>query len=317
MRAAIYDRPGPPEVLRVVDRPTPACSADGVLIRIEAISLEGGDVLNRAQSAPPPGGVVGYAAAGTIIEVGRQVSDRAVGQRVTSWDLAGSHAEIRAVPAGRTWRVPDALSLEFAACVPIGFATAHHCLFARGGLQRGETALIQAGAGGVGIAAIQLAHAAGAAVIATVSGAARAAHLQRLGLDHGIDPRTADVVEVVKRLTHGSGVDLVIDPVGSTLPVSLASLRAEGRLVVVGNAGGGLDIDLWPALQSNQSVLGVFMGALLDKPDVHAVVSDILKRASTGELEVVIDRRFPLADIADAHRYAQTQSIVGRVVIVP
>ncbi len=318
MRAAIYERPGSPEVLRIEDAPDPVCTVDDVLIRIEAISLEGGDVINRAQAEPPPGGIVGYAAAGTIVEAGSAVRSRRVGQRVTSWNLAGSHAEFRAVPASRTWVLPDDLSLERAACIPIGFGTAQHCLFNRGRLASGETVLIQAGAGGVGLGAIQLAHAAGATVIATVSGASRAERLKAMGLDHAIDHRTTDVAAEVRRLTQGRGVDLVVDPVGSTLRISLDCLRPEGRLVVVGNAGGGtLDLDLWPALQSNHTIMGVFMGSQFEKPDVHHAVGGLLDQAARGDLEVVIDKRFSLAEAAAAHRYAETEPVFGRVVIVP
>jgi NADPH2:quinone reductase len=318
MRAAIYDHPGPPEVLRLVDLPTPTCPPDGVLIQVEAISLEGGDLINRAQAAPEPGVALGYAAAGVIIAVGSAVSGRKVGQRIACWDLAGSHAEYRAVPASRTWIVPDALSLARAACIPIGFGTANHCLFKRGGLQHDEAVLVQAGAGGVGLAAIQLAHAAGATVLATIAGDERVERIKVLGLDHAIDHHTTDVVEAVMGLTGGRGVDLVIDPVGSTLRKSLAALRPEGRLVVVGNAGASmLDIDAWSVLQANQSVLGVFMATQLEKPKVRAAVAGLFERVAIGELDVVIDRRFGLDEVAEAHRYAETKTSIGRVVIKP
>jgi NADPH:quinone reductase-like Zn-dependent oxidoreductase len=188
--------------------------------------------------------------------------------------------------------VPEGLDMPAAAALPIAFGTAHHCLFARGGLKSGETVLIQAGAGGVGIAAIQLAHRAGATVLATVSGAARAEPLLSQGLDHAIDHRSADVIETVLRLTEGRGVDLVVDPVGATLQTSLAALRPEGRLVFVGNAGGSqLSIDLWPALQANQSLFGVFMGTQLEKPDVYRTVSRMLDK-NRKRFELFI-RRLP------------------------
>lgn len=320
MKAAIYDHPGPPDVLHYADVPDPVCPSDGVLIRVEAAAVEGGDLINRASAPPPhPAFVIGYAAAGEIIALGENVTNRRVGEKVTSFDLAGSHAELRAVAASRTWPVPEGLAMAAAAALPIAFGTAHHCLFARGGLKRGETVLIQAGAGGVGLAAIQLAHLAGATVLATVSGGERAERLVGLGLDHAIDHRLADVVDTVMRLTEGRGVDLVLDPVGTTLQGSLAALRPEGRLVFVGNAGGGsqLGIDLWPALQANQSLFGVFMGTQLEKPDVHRAVSRMLDLAATGDLEVIVDRTFPLAAAAEAHAYAESNSILGRVVIIP
>jgi NADPH:quinone reductase len=319
MKAAAYDEAGGPHVLRYRDVADPPCPPDGVIIRVEAVSIEGGDLINRASMTPPsPGYVLGYAAAGEVVAVGPRVRDRSVGQKVTSFDLCGSHAALRAVPASRTWLVPDGLEIAAAAALPISFGTAYHCLFTRGGLAEGETVLIQGGAGGVGLAAIQLAHRAGATVIATVSGRERARRLAALGLTHAIDHRTADVAAEVMRLTGGRGVNLVVDPVGSTLKSSLASLRPEGRLIFVGNAGRtALDLDLWPALQANQSLMGVFMGTQLERPEVHRTVSQMLDRAAGRELQVVIDRTFALADAAQAHAHAEGSSILGRVVLLP
>ncbi len=319
MKAAIYDQPGSPEVFRYADVPDPVCPPDGVVIRVRAIAIEGGDLINRASSVPPsPSFVVGYAAAGEVVAVGRQVLDRRVGQKVTSFDAAGSHAELRAVVASRTWPVPKGLNMSAASALPIAFGTAYHCLFARGGLKRGETVLIQAGAGGVGVAAIQLAHRAGAIVLATVTGAERVSRLLPLGLDYAIDHRSVDIVEEIDQITRGRGVDLVIDPVGATLQASLAVLRPEGRLVFVGNAGGStLDIDLWPALQANQSLFGVFMGTQFEKPEVYGTISRLLDQAALGDLDVIVDRIFPLADVAKAHAYAEGHSRLGRVVLIP
>jgi NADPH:quinone reductase len=319
MKAAVYDQPGSPDVLHYVDVPDPVCPKDGVLIRIEAIAIEGGDLINRA-SAPPPHSafIMGYAAAGEIIAVGENVSNRHVGQKVTSFDLAGSHAELRAVAASRTWPVPEGLGMAAAAALPISFGTAYHCLFTRGDVKRGETVLVQAGAGGVGLAAIQLAHQAGATVLATVSGHERTERLFGFGLDHAIDHRSVDVVDTAMRLTEGRGVDLVVDPVGSTLQDSLAALSAEGRLVFVGNAGGAqLNVDLWPALQKNQSLFGVFMGTQLEKPDVYATISQMLDRSAAGTLKVIVEKTFPLAAAAEAHAYAESNPILGRVVLSP
>lgn len=319
MKAAVYDTAGEPHVLQYRDIADPPCPPDGVLIRVEAVSIEGGDLINRASTTPPsPGYVLGYAAAGEVIAVGPQVHDRFVGQKVTSFDLCGSHAAMRAVQASKTWPVPDGLDMAAAAALPISFGTAYHCLFTRGGLGEGETVLIQGGAGGVGLAAIQLAHQAGAIVIATVSGTERAQRLSALGLTHAIDHRTTDVADEVMRLTGGRGVNLAVDPVGSTLRGSLASLQPEGRLIFVGNAGrAALDLDLWPALQANQTLMGVFMGTQLEKPEVYPAVSHMLEKAARNELQVTIDRKFALADAALAHAYAESNSILGRVVLQP
>lgn len=319
MKAAIQNAPGDPDVLHYEDAPDPSCARDGVLIKVEAISIEGGDLIHRASIPPPaPKHILGYAAAGEIIAVGADVEDRFIGQKVTSFDMSGSHAELRAVKATRTWIVPRGLAISAAAALPISFGAAFHSLFSRGGLVEGETVLVQGGAGGVGAAAIQLAHRHGAKVIATVSGAERAARLATLGLTHPIDYRMVNVPEEIMRLTAGRGVELVVDSVGSTLPDSLASLRSEGRLVFVGNAGrSSLELDLWPALQANQSLLGVFMGTQLEKPDIHQSVASMLEKAAAGTLEVLIDRTFSLADAAAAHAYAEGNPVLGRVVLLP
>ncbi|KHJ53619.1 NADP-dependent oxidoreductase [Aureimonas altamirensis] len=318
MKAAVYDKPGPPSVLRYADVPDPVCGPEDVLIAVEAISIEGGDLINRRSVPQRSSWIVGYAAAGTVAAIGENVRDRAVGQRVTAFNMDGSHAELWAVPASRTWPIPQGLDTMRAAATPIGFGTARHCITTRGGLASGETVLIQGAAGGVGLAAVQVARQVGATVIAVASGHEREARLTALGAAHVIDRLRHDVVDHVLRLTDGKGADLVIDPVGSTLQTSLAALATEGRLVFVGNAGGGgLDVDLWSPMQNNQTLHGVFMGSLFERPVVHRTVDDLLEAAAQGRIEVVIDRVFPLREASKAHDYAETARPLGRVMMTP
>ncbi|MFP5076158.1 alcohol dehydrogenase catalytic domain-containing protein [Rhizobium sp. YIM 134829] len=157
MKAAVYDNPGPPSVLQYVDVPDPVCGPDEVVIRVEAISVEGGDLINRRSTAQPIRWVVGYAAAGTVVKVGGDVTTRAVGDKVAAFSLQGSHAELWAVAASRTWLVPAGLDIAKAAALPISFGSAYHSVINRGDVREGETVLIQAAAGGVGLAAVQLA----------------------------------------------------------------------------------------------------------------------------------------------------------------
>ena len=319
MKAAVYDVEGAPGVLKYVDIPDPVTGPDDILISVEAISIEGGDLINRRSTSPPlPSWVVGYAAAGTVVAVGSKVRSRRVGDRVAAFSMQGSHAERWAVPAERTWLIPDGLDAAEAAVVPISFGTAYPCLFTRGMLRHGETVLIQAAAGGVGLAAVQLASQAGATVIAVASGTQRINRLMELGVDHVVDRVENNVVESVRQVTRGTGVNLVIDPVGTTLPASLSALAPEGRLVFVGNAGGGsLTADLWPAMQSNQTLMGVFMGPLFERPEVRASVDEMLQAVATGRIRVVIDRIFPLASAAAAHEFAETAKPLGRIVMKP
>jgi NADPH:quinone reductase-like Zn-dependent oxidoreductase len=318
MKAAVYDNPGPPSVLKYVDVPDPVCGADDVVIRVAAISIEGGDLINRRSTSQPPRWVVGYAAAGTVVSVGKDVTTRTVGDKVAAFSMQGSHAELWAVAASRTWPVPAGLDIAKAATLPISFGSAYHSVVSRGAVGMGETILIHAAAGGVGLAAVQLAKRAGATVIAVASGSERQARLIELGATFVVDRLQHDVVEEARRLTNGKGVDLVIDPVGSTLQASLSALAPEGRLVFLGNVGGAkLNVDLWQPMQNNQTLQGVFMGSIFERPSVHGTVDDLLAAAAAGGLEVVIDRSFALQDAANAHNYAETARPLGRVVMIP
>jgi NADPH:quinone reductase len=180
MKAAVIYENGSPDVLRYEDVRDPERPDGCVLIDVKAISIVGGDLLARAGSPPPSvPHIVGYLAAGTVVEVGVGVEDRAVGDRIVTLNAAGSHASKRAVPAISTWPISDGLDAASAACVPVAFGTVQECLFTAGSLQAGQTALIHAGAGGVGMAAIQVAKDAGATVISTASSDARSSNACR------------------------------------------------------------------------------------------------------------------------------------------
>ena len=319
MKAAVYDEAGAPDVLEYRDVADPKIGPDDVLIATTAISIEGGDLINRRSVSPAgPSWIVGYAASGRVIEVGANVSNRKVGDEVTAFNMQGSHAQLWAVPANHTWIVPSGVDAASAAVVPISFGTAHHCLFAKGRLRSRETVLIQGAAGGVGLAAVQLAARTGARVIAISSGERRLEKISLLGADHVIDRASGDVVEAVQQITNGKGVDLVIDPVGATLPISLATMAHEGRLVFVGNAGGGgLSVDLWPAMQSNQTLHGVFMGPLLERYQVSSTIDDLLIALGKGDIRVMIDKTFPLSQARDAHDFAEKAKPLGRIIMTP
>ena len=322
MRAAVIYENGGPDVLRYEDVPDPECPDGHVVIDVEAISIEGGDLLHRAGAELPfVPHVVGYAAAGTISDVGAGVEERAVGDRVVTLDAAGSHASKRAVPALSTWPMPDGLDAARAACVPVAFGTAQECLFTAGNLQAGQTALIHAGAGGVGMAAIQLAKQAGATVISTASSDEKLERLKDLGLDHGINYASESFVERTRELTDGRGADVVLDSVGGqNLVDSIGALAYRGTLVsvgVAGRAGSGVEArDLWA---QNNALRGVFLGGSLmtEYPRVHAMIADLFGRVADGGLRVEIDRTFPLAEAAAAHAYIESRQAFGRVVMTP
>jgi NADPH2:quinone reductase len=265
--------------------------------------------------------IVGYQCAGVISEVGSEARDRKVGDRVVCIGFNGSHAERRAVPAATTWLVPEGLDLQRAACVPIPVGTADDCLFEFGDLQAGETVLVHAGAGGVGMAAIQLAKKAGATVISTASSKERLARLEPLGMDHGIDYTRSDFVAEARALTGGRGPDLVVDSIGGrTLEQSIECAAYRGRIITVGDAGrGGAVPDVSGLRANNKRLTGVFFGAevFFGAARVLPMIQRHLEAVLAGDLEIVVDRTYPLADAAVAHAYIESRQAFGRVLLIP
>ena len=321
MKAAVYYENGAPSVFRYEEVPDPACRPGGVVIDIKAIGIQGGDTLNRlggvlVTRAP----VVGYQAAGVIREAGERVTDRKVGDRVVATMAFGSHAAAASVPAGSTYLIPEGMDFETAAGIPIEFGTAHDCLFEFGHLQAGETVLVQAGGGGVGLAAIQLAKRAAATVISTASTAAKLERLRDFGMDHGINYRDEDFVARVMDITGGKGANLIVDSVGGkTLEGSVAALAYRGRISWVGNAGREGPANLGGLGQKNASVTGVYLGAemTVNAARCRPLIEQLMRDVANGELKVVIDRTFPLSDAAVAHAYIEGRSSFGRVLLVP
>ena len=322
MKAAVISENGGPEVLRYEEVPDPDCPDGCVVVDAEAISIEGGDVLARATGQlPAVPHIIGYLSAGTVTEVGAGVVGRAVGDRVVALNTAGSHAARRAVLAVMTWSIPAGLDAAQAACVPVAFGTAHECLFTAGNLAEGQSVLIHAGAGGVGMAAIQLAKRAGATVFATASSDAKLARLTAFGLDHGINYATGRFVDRINELTDSRGVDLVIDSVGGeTLVDSVDALAYRGTVVSVGVAArAGSAIEARSLWTRNTTLRGVYLGGAIlpEYARIHPMIGDMLARVASGELRVEIDRSFPLADAAVAHEYVESRRAFGRVVITP
>jgi NADPH2:quinone reductase len=322
MKAAVYYKTGGPEVLRYEEVPEPQLRNGGLLIDVSVIAIQGGDTLNRTGGlmASEPH-IVGYQASGIVREVGSGVTSFVVGQPVVATMAFGSHAEVISVPATSAWAVPEGLSMEEAAGVPIEFGTADDCLFEFGRLQKGETVLIQAGASGVGLAAIQLAKAAGATVLATASSDDRLERLKDYGLDLGINYTKANVAQEVMAFTNGAGVNLVVDSVGgTTLEGSIASLAYRGRISWVGRAGREeRPPEIWTIMQKNASITGVFLGAemAINPQRTHPLIGNLLQRIAKKELSVVIDSTFPLSDAAAAHAHIESRKAFGRVLMTP
>lgn len=226
MKAAVYYENGSREVLRYEDVPDPQCPCNDLLVRVEAISVEGGDTVNRwggPLAARPH--IVGYQAAGEVIQIGRDVTGFQFGQNVTTTGPNGSHAALRAVPASTAWLLPAGMECKVAATLPIPFGTADNCLFAYGNVRAGDTVLIQSGASGVGVAAIQLAKRARVRAIATASSDARLAAIAGPGVDSAVNSAREDVAAAVLKWTDGKGVALALDGNGGK---SLEAHRSSG-----------------------------------------------------------------------------------------
>jgi NADPH2:quinone reductase len=249
------------------------------------------------------------------------VTDRKIGDRVTALMANGSHAAMASVPSTSTFLVPDAVSIEHAACVPVAWGTAHDCLFEFGRLKAGETVLVQAGTSGVGLACVQLAHRAGAKVIATSSSDDKLDRLKQYGMDIGVNYREGDFVDAVRRATGGQGADLVVDSVGGkVLQGSLNCIGYRGRVITVGNVSReerGTDLSALSA--TNGSITGVFFGLETFRSAARVVpmMDELLRDIGKGELKVVVDRTYPLSEAGAAHAYIESRAAFGRVVLVP
>jgi NADPH2:quinone reductase len=240
---------------------------------------------------------------------------------VVALNFAGSHAARRIAPAIMTWPIPDGLDAARAASVPVAFGTAYECLFTAGNLADGQTVLIHAGAGGVGMAAIQLAKHAGATVISTASSDQKLERLKSFGLDHGINYATENFVQRTHELTDSRGVDVVLDSIGGqNLVDSVGVLAYRGTLVSVGVAArAGSAIEAQSLWTQNNALRGVYLGGALvaEYPRIHAMIGDMLPRVANGELRVEIDQSFPLEQAAEAHAYVESRKAFGRVVMTP
>ena len=320
MKAAVYYQTGDPSVLKYEDVPDPQCGPEDIMIDVKVISVEGGDVLSRGTgNMVTTPHCVGYQAAGVVCEVGSKVKNRKIGDCVATVNPFGSHAEKRVVPATTSWLIPDGLSFESAAPVPIMCGTAHDCLFEFGELKKGERVLIHAGAGGVGSTAIQLASQAGAIVYATASSDDRLEKLVPLGMHHGINYKEKDFVAEVKRLTEDRGVHLIVDPVsGEILQKSIAALAYRGRIVTMGFAGREFKkYNIMPLMQNNQRITGYYQGGEMATDRMQALINRLMEKVAAGELKVLIDAKFPLAEAARAHAYIESRKAAGRVLLIP
>ncbi len=323
MRCVEISTPGPPEALKLVERPDPVAGRGDVLIRVAAAGVNRPDVMQRRGLYPPPPGasdLPGLEVAGIVESLGEGVTEWRVGDRVCALVSGGGYATLCVAPAPQCLPVPAGMDLVTAAAIPETFFTVWTNVFDRGRLRSGETALFHGGSSGIGTTAIQLASARGARVLATAGSDEKCRACERLGAERAINYRTEDFVDVVKQLTKGRGVDLILDIVGGDyIPRDLASLAVEGRLVVIGFMGGDTaTIDFRRVLGRRLTITGSTLRprSVAEKGEIAAALrKEVWPLLENGKVKPLIYRTFPLGDAASAHRLMESSEHVGKIVL--
>lgn len=318
MKAAIYHRPGSPDVLHYEDIADPVPADDEVLIRVEAISIEGGDLAGRRDLTPGKDEVPGYAAAGEIVGLGKNVTNFAIGQRVTTFHWKGSHAQLRAAPARNTFAIPDGLDIGVASTIPVGPGTAAWALHLAKA-KPGQTVLVLGAAGGVGLATVQLAARLGARVIGTGTRSESLARIREYGLKDAIVVGEKTASEQIRTLRGGNEVDVIIDTIGGDALVdALGALKDGGNAVLIGVFGGrDTMIDAGDLLKHRKTVIGCLLGPEMGDEEPRRLITELFEMAKSGDLKIPIDATFPLAEAAKAHRRAEERGRIGRVLMTP
>ena len=339
MKAIWITRPGGPEVLEGREAADPEPRAGEVRVRVRAAGLNFAEVMARQgmyPDAPKMPCVVGYEAAGVVDALGPGVLAPAVGKRVVALSRFGAHADTLCVPVAQALEMPDEMTFEEGAALPVNYLTAYHMLFRVASVRPRETVLVHMAAGGVGLAVLQLARTIEGVVTFGTASAQKHGVLRDEGCQHPIDYRTADYVAEIQRITGGKGVDVVLDALGGRdWKKGYRLLRPAGRLVAFGfaNMSSGerrsylrmarqaLGIPLFTPLGlmgDNRSVAGVNVGHLWGEIEMlREELEALLALYREGRIKPHIDRVFPFASAGEAHRRITSRANVGKVVLMP
>ena len=327
MRAIVITSYGGVEGIEMQEVETPAPpTADRVRIRVRAAGLNRADIMQREGKYPAPPGyperIPGLEFAGEVEAVGDTVRAWKIGDRVFGITAGGGQAEFVVVPESNLASIPAELDWTEAAAMPEVFITAHDALFTRAGLQAGERVLIHAAASGVGTAALQLAHAAGATVYGTSRTADKLEQVRALGLDEGIPVNDSpqQFVERVRDLTGDSGVDVILDLVGGDyFPANLQALAVRGRLICTAtSAGRKAEIDLGLVLRKRATIIGTALRGRSIEEKAEATrrfAAHVLPLVARGVVRPVVDRVYPAGDIRAAHQHLESNRTCGKIVL--
>ena len=323
MIAIEITEPGGPEKLVPTRRPVPQPVSGEVLIKVAAAGVNRPDCLQRQGSYPPPpsaSDLPGLEVAGHIVALGESVNSWSIGDEVCALLTGGGYAEYCTAPAPQCLPVPSGLTLQQAAALPETFFTVWSNIFDRAHLQPGESLLVHGGASGIGTTAIQLAKALGARVFATVGGSEKIQPCLNLGAERVINYREEDFVQVIKEITQGQGVDVILDMVGGDyVQRNLSALAVEGRLVFIAFLRGArMELNLAPVMMKRLTITGSTLRA---RPVAHkAPIARALREVvwpllGSGAIHPMIDRIFPLTEAAAAHALMESNQHVGKILL--
>jgi len=323
MTAVEIREPGPPQVLRAVERPVPQPAPGEVLIQVAAAGVNRPDVLQRKGVYPPPPRVTdipGLEVAGEVVRLGEGVHEPTLGAKVCALVAGGGYAQYVSAPVVQCLPVPPSLSLEEAAVLPETFFTVWHNVFERARFRKGETLLVHGGASGIGTTAILLGKAFDARIIVTAGTAEKCAACRELGADVAINYREADFVEATLRATDGRGADVILDMVGGDyVPRNVAAAAVEGRVAVIATQGGNkAELDLRPLMVKRLTISASTLRAqpVANKGRIAAALREnVWPLFETRGLKPVIHARFPLSDAAGAHRLMESDTHIGKIVL--
>jgi len=316
--------PGGPEVLAPVERPTPVPAPGEVLIKVTAAGVNRPDIFQRlGRYAPPPGAsdIPGLEVAGTIEQLGPEVRDWRVGDEVCALVAGGGYAEYCAAPAPQCLPLPRGLDLIAAAAIPETFFTVWTNVFERGRLQAGESLLVHGGSSGIGTTAIQLARARGARVFATAGSAAKCDACERLGAERAINYRESDFAVMVRDLTSGRGVDVVLDMVGGEyFARNIDVLAVEGRLVEIATLHGvKAELNIQTIMGRRLTITGSTLRPrpVAEKGAIAAALRQhVWPLLESSAVRPIVHATFPLRDAAEAHRVMEAGTHIGKLVLV-
>ncbi len=324
MRAIVVDRWMEPTNLRVREVPEPPVHEGMLGVEVKAAGCNFFDILlvrGQYQSKPPFPFIPGAEVGGIVREVGPGVENFRPGDRVLASIHLGAFAERVSVPAIAAWKLPEKMTFEEGAALPIVYPTSYAALVYRANLRPGETLLVHAAAGGVGIAAMQIGKALGARVIATAGGREKLDVARRVGADLAIDYRDPSWVDQVRAATDGRGADVIYDPVGGDIfDQSLKCIAWSGRLLVIGFASGRIpEVKLNRILLKNISILGLHWGAYaVNEPErISATFEALFKLYEEGRIKPLLFKAYPLEEIAAALEALGSRRTYGKVIVTP